>query len=180
MSLHALTWVQQFFFSDLFSAKLSRVSWQFIVTLSVNNVCLYVYVSVWLFTLYWCWSVPMPGIISLLNLWLLCSLNSNIPLSLQFPPAASGLNLSRSYQHKLLISIKLPGWRHHQYPPVHIRTPTHTYTNTYTDTRTCPVSVIETSPLCHFTAWEYIYLAQEKRTQFSEGNYLHTIFWQKL
>lgn len=34
--------------------------------------------------------------------------------------------------------------------------------------------------LSHFAAWEYTSLTQEKGNQFHAGNYLYTIFWQKL
>lgn len=114
---------------------------------------------------------------------LLCSLNFNITPSLQFPPAATSLNLGRSYQHNSLMTIKPSGWRKHHYTDVCTRTPTHTYMNTY---RHSNVSCVSDGNfvfmLFHsqFTTWEYTSLTQEKRNQFYAGNYLHTIFWQKL
>lgn len=122
------------------------------------------------------------------------SLNFNITLSLQFPPAATGPDLSRSYQHNSLMTLKPFRWRKHQHSHVHtwtpsiyplsIRTPTHIfYKNTYRHTYL--VSVIETLSLSffffsHSTIWDYTSLTQEKGNQFYAGNYLHTIFWQKL
>lgn len=114
---------------------------------------------------------------------LLCSLNSNITPSLQYPPATTGLNLNRSYQHNSLMAINLSRWREHQRTHVHTQTPTHTYMNTYRHLHASCVSdgniLFMLSP-CHFTTWEYTCLAQEKGNQFYAGNYLHTIFWQKL
>lgn len=87
------------------------------------------------------------------------SLNFNITLSLQFPPAATGPDLSRSYQHNSLMTLKPFRWRKHQHSHVHtwtpsiyplsIRTPTHIfYKNTYRHTYL--VSVIETLSLSFF------------------------------
>lgn len=50
---------------------------------------------------------------------LLCSLNTNMTPSIQFPPAATGPNHSRSYQHCSQTTIKLSGWGKHQHSCPH-------------------------------------------------------------
>lgn len=136
--LHAFTWVQHSFAhsdstlsSDLISAKLSRIFCQFIVTLRVNSVWLYVYVSVCSVCTVLMLICPNGQHYQFVGFPLLCSVNSNITPSLQFPPAATCLNLSRSYQHNSLMTIQLSGWREHQHTNVYTRTPTRTYMNTY-------------------------------------------------
>ena len=114
--------------SDLFSPKLSRIFCQSTVTLRVKQcvfVCVCMCVAVYTVLMLIC---PDDRHYQFVGFLLLCSLNSNISPSCQFPPAATGLNLRRSYQHNSLITIKLSEWRKHLHTHLHIHIWTHTNT----------------------------------------------------
>ena len=168
--------------SDLLSAKLSGIFCQFIVTLRVNGVRLYVCVCMWVWGCLRCSLLmlicPSGRHYQFVASPLLCSLNSNITQSLQFPPAATGPDLSRSYQRNSLMTIKLSGWTKHQHTCAYIYS-----MNTYRHSHmSCVIdgNTVFMPFLSHFTTWEYTALTREKGNQFYAGNYLHTIFWQKL
>lgn len=99
---------------------------------------------------------------------LLCSLNTNMTPSIQFPPAATGPNHSRSYQHCSQTTIKLSGWGKHQHSCSH--------PDPYTYIDEVLQTLQKTSSLCFFSS--YTCLTWEKE-QFYAGNFL-CVFWPKL
>lgn len=97
---------------------------------------------------------------------LLCSLTANMTPSLQFPSAATGPNLSRSYQHSSQITIKLSGWRKHQHSCPHPDTYTYIYGHLQTLSHVL-CQVRKTLSLCLFFTGNTL-PSHKKKTNFTQ------------